>query len=96
MVVVVEGAEALVAHDLEPKSLCDPLDGEVAEPLKLELIHHIISHLPFTISCAPVGAQASKLGVPFTIYGLRHRQRYRLRLLLYKDTEFPRIMQEKY
>ena len=39
-----------------------------------------IYYLPSTISCAPVGAQASKLGVPFTIYGLRHR--YRLRLFI--------------
>ena len=33
VMVVVEGAKALVLRNLEPKSLCDPLDGEVAELL---------------------------------------------------------------
>ena len=37
-----------------------------------------IYYLPSTIFCAPVGAQASKLGVPSRIYGQRHRHRYRL------------------
>ena len=39
VVVVVEGAERLVAEDLEPEAFRDPLDGEVAEPLKVKLIH---------------------------------------------------------
>ena len=39
LVVVVEGAEALVSADLEPQPLRDPLDWEVAKLLKLELIH---------------------------------------------------------
>jgi len=37
--VVVEGAKALVLRNLEPKSLCDPLDGEVAELLKFLRVH---------------------------------------------------------
>ena len=36
---VVEGAEALVSADVEPQPLRNPLDGEVAKLLKLELIH---------------------------------------------------------
>ena len=39
MVVVVEGAEALVSADLEPQPLRNPLNGKVAKLLKLELIH---------------------------------------------------------
>jgi hypothetical protein len=34
MMVVVERAEALMPRHLERKSLCDPLDGKVAELLK--------------------------------------------------------------
>jgi hypothetical protein len=34
MMVVVERAEALVHFNLEAKSLCDPLNGKVAELLK--------------------------------------------------------------
>ena len=37
--VIVERAKALVLRNLEPKSLCDPLDGEVAELLKFLLVH---------------------------------------------------------
>ena len=39
MMVVVEGTEALVPHDMESKSLCDPLNGEVAELLQFVLFH---------------------------------------------------------
>jgi hypothetical protein len=37
--VVVERAKALVLRNLEPKSLGDPLDGEVAELLKILRVH---------------------------------------------------------
>jgi hypothetical protein len=34
MMVIVERTERLMPHDLHPKSLCDPLNGKVAELLK--------------------------------------------------------------
>ena len=37
--IIVEGAKALVPAHVESKSLCDPLDGEVAELLKFLLFH---------------------------------------------------------
>jgi len=40
VMVVVEGTEAFVPTDAESKSLCDPLNGEVAELLKFKLIHY--------------------------------------------------------
>jgi hypothetical protein len=40
MMVIVERTKGLVPHDLHSKSLGDPLDGEVAELLKLRIIHH--------------------------------------------------------
>jgi hypothetical protein len=39
MMVIVERAKALVAAHVESKSLCDPLDGKVAELLKFLLVH---------------------------------------------------------
>ena len=39
VMVVVKRAKALVLRNLEPKSLCDPLDREVAELLKFLLVH---------------------------------------------------------
>ena len=39
VMIIVEGAKALVPAHLESKSLCDPLDGEVAELLKFLLVH---------------------------------------------------------
>ena len=40
MMVVVERAEAFVALNPESKSLCDPLNREVAELLKFNRIHN--------------------------------------------------------
>ena len=40
MMVIVERTKGLVPHDLHSKPLGDPLDGEVAELLKLRIIHH--------------------------------------------------------
>ena len=39
-VVVVEWAEAFVSADVEPEPLRDPLDWEIAKPLKFELVHN--------------------------------------------------------
>ena len=40
MVVRMKRTQALMSRNLEPKSLCDPLNGEVAEPLKFYSIHN--------------------------------------------------------
>ena len=39
VVVIVKRAEALVSHHPQSKPLRDPLDGQVAKPLKFQLIH---------------------------------------------------------
>ena len=39
MVIVVKRAQALMHPNLQSKSLCDPLNGKVAELLKLVFIH---------------------------------------------------------
>ncbi len=62
--VVMERTEAFMSRNLESKSLCDPLNGEVAELLKFEFIHTIsllftVYRLLFTV-----------YGLPFTVYGL--------------------------
>ena len=43
MVVVVERTQGFVLHDLESKSLRDPLNGQVAKLLKFEFIHDVLS-----------------------------------------------------
>ena len=40
MMIVVERAEALMSCNLESKSLCDPLNRQVAELLQFKLIHN--------------------------------------------------------
>ena len=39
MVVIVKRAQTFMMRNLESKSLCDPLYGEVAELLKFKLFH---------------------------------------------------------
>ena len=43
MMIVVKRTKALMSRNLESKSLCDPLNGKVAELLQFKLIH--INHL---------------------------------------------------
>ena len=45
MVVVVERTQGFVLHDLESKSLRDPLNGQVAKLLKFEFIHDVLSRI---------------------------------------------------
>ena len=40
MMVVVKRTEALMPTDMESESLCDPLNGQVAELLKFYSIHN--------------------------------------------------------
>jgi hypothetical protein len=40
MMVVVERAQAFMPHDLESKSLRDPLNGQVAKLFEFILFHH--------------------------------------------------------
>jgi len=47
MVIIVKRAQALMHPNLQSKSLCDPLNGKVAELLKFKLIH---SHSPLRYS----------------------------------------------
>ena len=40
MMVVMERTQAFMSHNLESKSLRDPLNGQVAKLLKFILFHH--------------------------------------------------------
>ena len=50
MMIVMEGAKALVARNSETESLGDPLNGEVAELLYLESVHHFDFDFPVRYS----------------------------------------------
>ena len=50
MMIVMEGAEALVARNSETESLGDPLNGEVAELLQLKSVHHFDLDFPVRYS----------------------------------------------
>ena len=50
MMIVMEGAEALVLRNSETESLGDPLNGEVAELLYLKSVHHFDFDFPVRYS----------------------------------------------
>ena len=55
VMVVVERAEAEVSRNLESKSLRDPLNGEFAELLKIELVHgHLALRYSFVLVYTPI------------------------------------------
>ena len=47
MMVVVERAQTFMPRDPQSKSLCDPLDGEVAELLQFILFHCLSDKFQF-------------------------------------------------
>ena len=53
MVVIVKRAQTFMMRNLESKSLCDPLYGEVAELLKFKLFHSSILQVLFRFGVEP-------------------------------------------
>ena len=49
MMIIVKRAEAFVVRNLESKSLCDPLNGQVAKLLQFEFIHSYCGSKFFTL-----------------------------------------------